>query len=333
MRIALPLMKKYGVAMTPTNYAVWYEYASGANASLKKEIDRLIDMDEQRLTEQESQSLYDRFFNKEKNRAELLELRQDIRRILTEVLNILTSSTTASQQSTKHLQQIIAKFDHEMTQKELHTVVEEVLEETKTTIHSGEHLSERLNEVVAEMQDLKKDVDEAKLMAKTDTLTKLANRRAFDEQIELAVGDSDNNGNDLCVIFGDLDKFKDINDTHGHLVGDQVLKMIAHCLKEAVKGRDLVARFGGEEFSILLQNTSIKNASKLAEEIRTDIAGKRIKRKDSQKQIGKITMSFGVASYHQSEGIESFLQRADRALYMSKRKGRNTVTEAQPPVI
>jgi len=82
-----------------------------------------------------------------------------------------------------------------------------------------------------------------------------------------------------------------------------------------------------------LLNTSLQNAKKLAETIRIDVASMRVQRKDTQQSLGKITMSFGVAHYFPSEGTESFLQRADRALYMSKRKGRNAVTEAQPPVI
>lgn len=333
MRLAIPLMKKYGVAMTPANYAVWYEYVAGSNAGLNQEIDKLIDMGDHRLTDQESQSLYDRFFDKEKDRSELIELRQDIRRILTEILNYLTNSAATSEQSSQHLQEILTRFDDNLSQQELHGIVEEVIEETKTSLTSGQELSEQLHEVVVEIQDLKKEVDEAKKEAKTDTLTKLANRRAFDEAMEQSISEADTTGNDLCILFGDLDRFKAVNDKHGHLLGDQVLRMVANTLKEAVKGRDLVARFGGEEFAILLQNTNVRNATKLAEEIRNDIASKRIQRKDTQESIGKITMSFGVAHYYQQEGIESFLQRADRALYMSKRKGRNAVTEAQPPVI
>jgi diguanylate cyclase len=130
-----------------------------------------------------------------------------------------------------------------------------------------------------------------------------------------------------------LDHFKDINDKHGHLVGDQVLKVVANTLKDSVKGRDLVARYGGEEFSIILLNTSLQNAKGLADNIRQEVASKRIQRKDTQESLGQMTISFGVARYVPSEGVESFMQRADRALYMSKRKGRNCVSEAPPPII
>lgn len=112
-----------------------------------------------------------------------------------------------------------------------------------------------------------------------------------------------------------------------------MLKVVAKSLKSLVKGRDRVARYGGQEFIIALPLTQLEDALKLADVLRLEIASKRIQRKDTKELIGEITMSFGVASYSKSEGLESFLQRADRALYQSKQKGRNSLTEAKPPII
>ena len=332
MRLAIPMMKKYGIAMTPANYAVWYEYVAGKNGALVDAVDQKMEVDHQ-LTDSESRQLYEQFFDREKDQAALLEMRQDIRRILSEVLGFLSTGVAASEKNSKALQDIIDKFRPDMSPTEVHDVIEEVISETKLLASSSELLTERLNSVSSEMSDLKKDLDEARRESKTDTLTKLANRKAFDGLLGKLTKDADNTGVEVCMIFCDLDMFKSVNDTHGHLVGDQVLKVVANTLKDAVKGRDLVARYGGEEFAIILLNTSLQNAKKLAESIRIDVASTRVQRKDTQQSLGKITMSFGVAHYFPSEGVESFLQRADRALYMSKRKGRNAVTEAQPPVI
>ena len=220
-----------------------------------------------------------------------------------------------------------------MSREEVHNVIEDVLTETRLSVSNSSLLTERLNTTTAEIQDLKKDLEEATRDAKTDMLTNLANRKSFDELLEKATRDADGSGLELCMIFCDLDYFKRINDKHGHLVGDQVLKVVATSLKSAVKGRDIVARYGGEEFAIVLLNTSLVNVKRLAENIRVEISSKHIQRKDNRESLGTITMSFGVARYYPSEGPESFLQRADRALYMSKRKGRNAVSEAPPPVI
>jgi len=332
MRLALPLMKKHGIAMTPANYAVWYEYVSGNNVALKDAVDDHID-DTGTLTDQESRDLYTRFFDREKDQAALLEMRQDLKRILSEVLGFVGTGVSTSKNSATHLLTVIDKIHPDMTREEVYAVTQEVLAEARIAMSSSEVLTERLNSTMSEMQDMKKDLDEAKREAKTDTLTKLANRKAFDIVLEKATSDADISGIEVSMIFGDLDLFKKINDAHGHIVGDQVLKVVANSLKGAVKGRDLVARYGGEEFAIILLNTSLDNAKKVAENIRAEIAAKRIQRRDSRESLGSITMSFGVARYFPSEGPESFLQRVDRALYMSKRKGRNAVSEAPPPVI
>ena len=332
MRLAIPLMNKYGVAMTPANYAVWYEYVAGTNAALQGAVDNHLAENTQ-LNDQQSRELYERFFDREREQSALLEMRQSLKQVLSEVLSFVSASAVTSQSVSTNLVDIIDKISPEMSSDDIQEVVNEVVAETRLAASNSELLVERLNSTVFEIRDLKKDLNDAKREARTDTLTKLANRKAFDSVLEKATIDSDINNIDVCIIFADLDLFKRVNDVHGHLVGDQVLKVIARSLKGAVKGRDLVARYGGEEFAIILLNTTLVNAKNIAENIRAEIAVKRIQRKDNHESIGKITMSFGVARYFRSEGAESFLQRADRALYMSKRNGRNAVTEALPPII
>lgn len=332
MRLALPMMRKYGVPMTPDNYAVWYEHVSGSNAELSEQIQNLIAANPQ-LTEAQCNSLHDKFFNLEKDRKEVIELRLELARLLKEVINFVCSSVAHNDKVNQHLNTLMTKVNRDMTPQQIHEVVDEILNETRMAINNGELLSERLDTTMIEVNKLKKELEVSQREAKTDTLTGLANRKAFDELVTKVTEDADTSGLDVCLLFCDLDKFKEINDKHGHLVGDQVLKVVANALKDSVKGRDLVARYGGEEFSIVLLNTSLQNAKTLADNIRQEVASKRIQRKDTQESLGQITISFGVARYVPTEGVESFMQRADRALYMSKRKGRNCVSEAPPPII
>ena len=332
MRLAIPMMKKYGIAMTPANYAVWYEHVAGTNVALSDALEKVIEESGQ-LTDQQSRDLYERFFDRERDRSALLEMRQELTKVLREVITFIYSGVVTTDKTNNHLNGLLDKLHQDMTPKQVHELIEEVLAETRLAVSAGELLNERLNTAMSEMQSLKKELDETRREAKTDTLTRLANRKAFDDLVTKVTKDADNTGMEVCLIFCDLDMFKDINDKHGHLVGDQVLKVVANTLKESVKGRDLVARYGGEEFSIILVNTSLQNAKVVAENIRQEISSKRIQRKDTHESLGVITMSFGVARYVPSEGVESFMQRADRALYMSKRKGRNSVSEAPPPII
>lgn len=332
MRLALPLMRKHGVPMTPDNYAVWYEHVSGANAELSEKLDAMLSGNP-RLTEAQCKSLHDQFFNLEKDRREVIELRLELARLLKEVINFVCSSVAQNEKVNHHLDLLLNRVNGDMTPQQVHEMVDEILNETRLALNNGELLNERLNTAMVEVNKLKQELEQTQREAKTDTLTGLANRKAFDDLVNKVTDDADSSGLDVCMLFCDLDNFKDINDTHGHLVGDQVLKVIANALRDSVKGRDLVARYGGEEFSIILLNTSLQNAKTVADNIRQEIASKRIQRKDTRQSLGQITVSFGVARYVPTEGVESFMQRADRALYMSKRKGRNCVSEAPPPII
>jgi diguanylate cyclase len=126
----------------------------------------------------------------------------------------------------------------------------------------------------------------------------------------------------------DIDRFKTFNDTHGHQMGDQVLKQVAQILTRSVKGRDLAARYGGEEFAVILPQTGLEGARQLAEQICRTVAGHRVVIKATGRDLGRITLSIGCAQQHWGEPAADLVQRADRALYRAKRMGRNRVAVA-----
>ena len=332
MRLAVPLMQKHGIAMTPANYAVWFEYVSGSNVALVDALDKEIE-EKGRLTDQQSRQLYERFFDREKDQQSFLELREELSRLLREVISFVYTGVVSTDKSNTQLQHLLGRMSPNMTGQEVHDLVEEVLASTRQAVSSGEVLSERLNYAMEEVQTLKKELGETRREAKSDMLTGLANRKAFDEVLVSSTRDADQNHQAVTLIFCNLDNFHDINENHGHPVGDLVLKRVASLLHDHVSSSDLVARYSGEEFAILLNNQPLSEARKVAEKIRTEMAAKRINRKDTGESLGQITLSLGLASYVATEGVDSFMQRADRALYMAKRRGRNCVSEAPPPII
>ena len=175
------------------------------------------------------------------------------------------------------------------------------------------------------------EMEEVSRRARTDALTGLANRRAFDEQLEQLLAHADRFGHSVSLIVADVDHFKAVNDNWGHEVGDQVLKSIAETLSEGVRAVDVVARFGGEELAILLPQTSLVGAVELADRLRKAVGAKPI-------VIGgeeiRVTISCGVACY--PEGVltkEALFAAADRAMYDAKSAGRNCVKSAVPKPI
>ena len=129
----------------------------------------------------------------------------------------------------------------------------------------------------------------------------------------------------MSLLIIDIDYFKKFNDTFGHQIGDQVLKLLAQTLTSSIKGQDLAARFGGEEFCVILPGTGVDNAVKLAEIIRNKVGKKQVLNRKTGESMGQITVSVGVAEFSYGEPLSQLILRADEAMYTAKRTGRNRV--------
>ena len=162
--------------------------------------------------------------------------------------------------------------------------------------------------------------------AATDSLTSLMNRQAFDFVFENTLRDSERSRQPLCVALVDIDFFKKINDKHGHLVGDHVLKEIALIAKRSLRDSDVICRWGGEEFLLLLKNCTLEKATSIAETLRATIAANDFSRTtDLARNRLSITVSIGVAECKDKETEDSAFERADVALCQAKESGRNSV--------
>ncbi|MGZ4955075.1 MAG: GGDEF domain-containing protein [Methylobacter sp.] len=159
-------------------------------------------------------------------------------------------------------------------------------------------------------------------MAHTDPLTQTHNRTAFNDSIKREMSLATRNSKSLSLIFFDIDHFKNINDVYGHDCGDITLTFSAKWIKENLRESDIVFRYGGEEFVILLSDTDANGAELLAERIRASIESHTIA---YGMETIKITASLGVSTLRVNDTIESFIQRADKAMYLAKNKGRNQV--------
>jgi two-component system, cell cycle response regulator len=177
-------------------------------------------------------------------------------------------------------------------------------------------------------------VEESRWMATTDALTGLLNRRAFLDSTTREVARARRYNDKLSVVLLDVDHFKHINDRRGHAAGDVVLGAVGRLLASAVRTCDIVARWGGEEFVLVLPSTSLEGAEQVAERIREQLESAKIN--DGSGELIPVTASFGVAAYAGGETLEQVIDRADRAMYLAKSGGRNrvvtddTVTAAQP---
>ncbi|PCJ49069.1 MAG: hypothetical protein COA74_07320 [Gammaproteobacteria bacterium] len=183
-------------------------------------------------------------------------------------------------------------------------------------------LQEELQKTQTETELLKENLQQQQDRALTDPLTKLPNRHAYNERLHLEYNRWRRYQKPLSLVMGDIDFFKKINDTHGHLAGDTALRETAQILLQGIRSTDFVARFGGEEFVMLLPETKIKDATKAINQIRKNVQAHTVKEGSASITL---TISFGVATFEKGDTFSSVLARADKALYRAKDKGRNQV--------
>lgn len=167
------------------------------------------------------------------------------------------------------------------------------------------------------------DLQAMQLLAGTDALTGLLNRRAFLPLANDAMSDFKRHGHSVCILMIDIDHFKRVNDLYGHAAGDEVIRSVGHIISEAVRTTDKVARFGGEEFVVLLRESDLKRGIVMADRIRQTVADTVFK---PEGQCLGATVSIGIAEAQFADGdVDHTIERADRALYAAKSNGRNCV--------
>jgi diguanylate cyclase len=308
---------------------LWYEYACGQKESLIKDVqlvlgknetlnmDRVIELIKRHLAE-------DQIVMAEKKALEFRTLLMDMIQHLSRSGNEIDIQGNMLETCAKELEQA-SSLDA------VADIMKQIVLKTKSMVEAGKMLKIRLDETVSEINMLSQELEGIKQVAKTDMLTGLLNRRGLSEAMSEVLEDTNILGEPLSIIMLDIDYFKLVNDTYGHLVGDNVLKMLSKLLKDHIKGKDIAVRFGGEEFILVLPQTSIDGAYALAEHIRTGLHKMKWKIKGTGQSMGQISISLGIALYRAGESLEDVIQRADDALYQAKNTGRNkTVAEVEP---
>ena len=215
---------------------------------------------------------------------------------------------------------------------ELNTVLEEVLRETRQAQHEALASRESMLAAHQEVQDAEQRIRdlEAKLqhmseLVREDQLTGSLNRRGLDDVFERESARADRRGTPLCVALLDLDNFKRLNDTYGHLAGDAALRHLVRVVKDTLRSMDVIARFGGEEFLILLPETTVEAAAQTMTRLQRELT-KHFFLHDNEKLL--ITFSCGVALRRPHEEQAELIKRADRAMYLAKTSGKNRVVVA-----
>jgi len=326
LRLALQQIARHKLPYNPIVYAIWYEYASGQKPELNKEIESF-EQAEKPIAFDMVLSWF-RTYIADHQTIMTEKKAWEFRSILAEMSQHIGDSGDRLNHQESQLEDYTGQLSHSVTPKKVKTIADGILSETRSIINENHSLKQEMDDTILEIDSLKKELEGMKQAAKTDMLTGLLNRRGFDDAAVQAIEHTNREKTHLSIIIADIDHFKQVNDTHGHLIGDNVLKLLSKLLKDHIKGKDTAARFGGEEFILILPETRLEGGFTLAEQIRRNLQTMRWRTKNSGSTIGPITISLGVSQYRPGEQIETLIHRADEALYFAKENGRNkTITE------
>jgi len=326
-RIFLSLIDAFeeqNINPSPLNYFVWYQYYKGDNPKFRQEMDSILN-DPFGYNDRVGKRLFDEYLMDEDTPDS--EFDRAFRRLIDMMVKKMNAWSDKLESHTQELDSCTTQLSNpDINADEVKAITNTVLNTAASMKESSEAFQAEMVQSSDEVKDLRQQLIEARAEAMQDELTEIGNRKAFNNALQELMLDASENNSTLCLILSDIDFFKKFNDTYGHLIGDSVLRYYASIMKKGTSDNETICRYGGEEFAILLADSSIEEARTRAEEVREAIQAAHLKRKNEDKPISTITASFGISTYRvNQETSDDFIARADEALYHAKDNGRNQV--------
>lgn len=328
-KLALEMMEEAKVWPTPLNFELWLHVARNPDGELAHEIHKLLESGET-ITEDTSEQLASRYLPRQRLNDEIRDAGDQLSKELTSVSDAIRTA----KENNESYGATLAKASDDLADATtdpaaLKAMVSNLVKATRSVREQNSTLEDRLADSNAEVGRLREHLEQVRRDATTDALTNLNNRKAFDEEAEKALAEAEASGEAMGLAVLDIDHFKHFNDTWGHQTGDQVIRFVASVIGRAAAPPRFAARYGGEEFAMLFPNEKVSQALRALEEIRGEISSRSLKRRSTNETLGQITISGGIAMRVPGESLESLIERADKALYESKRTGRNKNTVAR----
>ncbi len=323
LRAALAQMGRHDAAFNPITFAVWYEHTAGTNARLIKAIDESM-LREPRLSEKTTVQLY-RDHVSEIDVVAMERASTELQRLMTGMSE--TAARTGSQAGaySDQLSGLTVAL-HENKADALAPLLDRAMAGTADMRASAAALQEQVEHSRREIDRLREDLNRARDEALIDPLSLVFNRKGFDQRVQALLDTPVSAGRAHCLVMMDVDRFKLVNDTHGHVMGDRILQAVAEVMRTTVTDSSYsVARYGGEEFAILLPQSTLDTAMALAEKVRQRVADMKIRDRRTQHVVLTVTISGGVAAMASGDDASSLVARADKLLYAAKAAGRDRV--------
>lgn len=328
-RAAIKQMGKLTILPYPRNFTIWYTHFSGKYPDLSAFLEKHVKI-EGYFGEDRNALIYQKFFGFDQLSRTIREVTSRSGRVLNEALGGLKGFRDEAKAARESLHLFNLRLEKIDVDTECKALATEILEQVRKLESAAEAIEARVNTDLSTIVELHRSIEESQREAMTDALTGIANRNLFDSVLRLASRNPEK-ARSLSVILMDIDRLKNVNEAYGVKAGDDVLCAVAKALTETVKGRDLAARYGNDEFAVLASRTRLADAVKLAISIRGafNTSHGPLEEETVVPDAEPITFSIGVAEYEPGEALPRFLDRVNMALTTAQANGRNQIISAE----
>lgn len=320
---SLAFLDHHGLPVTPVAYAIAFDYSARRTPALRKELNQQL-MRGEKIDTDFLEDVFQRHFLVDAE-AGLESHLANIHTVLYRALQGMAEASKGMCDFGDVLQDQLEELQNDPRPSVVTGIVERLSAATEKAIANNKKLRLQMKQAQQESEQLRRELVQAKQEAVTDGLTNLLVRKAFDAALEEQVAAAAEANHPLSMLMLDIDKFKRINDTFGHPLGDEVIRSVAAFIRKHVRGTDISGRYGGEEFAVLLPDTDLPGALTVAGTVHRAIGRMVLVRKGSRERLPAVTVSVGVVVLRKGETGDSLVERADQCLYAAKQSGRNRV--------
>ncbi|HWH81439.1 MAG TPA: GGDEF domain-containing protein [Burkholderiaceae bacterium] len=324
LRVALGHMGRHGAALNPITFTVWYEYAAGINPPLHEAIEQLL-KSEAAIGDDTIAALYEAHIVPP-DAAAVQRIGSALQRVMAGIASSVSQAGSDAGRFGAQLGGLSAAL-RAADVGALSPHLAQALAGTAEMQRSAEVLQQEVRASQSEIMQLRSDLDRARGEALLDPLTSILNRKGFDQRIVALLEEPAAKGLEHCLVMLDIDHFKHVNDTHGHVMGDRVIQGLGEILRQlAPEPAHATARYGGEEFAIVVPHSRLADALQLAERVRMRAKAMKVRARSSGEVLLSVTISGGVTALRPGDDALALIARADSALYQSKHAGRDRVS-------